>query len=30
MIKETMGIEFGMNVYSRSVIRKMLAAAKKN
>ena len=28
-IKETMGIDFGMNVYTRSAIRKMVAATKK-
>ena len=28
-LKETMGIEFGMNVYTRSAIRSMLAATKK-
>ncbi|MCF7953968.1 MAG: transposase, partial [Spirochaetales bacterium] len=28
-LKETMNIDFGMNIYSRSAIRKMLAATKK-
>jgi len=28
-LKEEMGIDFGMNVYSKAAIRKMLAGTKK-